>query len=221
MITTAAPFLSETSNMLNEPTVDVGAKRISYFNRSVRKTLSMKKWGFEKRTRNLTLSAGVQTYDLTTQFSDYNPLKGLISVWLNGEKIDSIDYDQKADSNVTATQKFYLDPDNQTIGFRSTISGSEMIQIVYYAHHTSISSSTEALVFNIPDEMILPIALYMKHLVHEGKRQRYDSRNALLDFKEEIDNLRPMAASKKIKDRPKTVPNIFAYNRIQRRYANH
>lgn len=220
MITTPAAFLTETSNMLNESTVDNGTKRISYFNRSVRKVLSMKKWGFEKKKGTLTLSAGVQTYSLVTQFADYNPLKGIVSVWVNGQKIDSIDYDEKADVTSPATQKCYLEPDNETIGFRKEIDGTEVIEVLYYANHTAVTASTETLAFDIPDEMILPIALYMKHLVHEGKRQRYDSRNALLDFKEEIDNLRPMAASKKMKDRPRVVSNIFRYNRVRRSYGN-
>lgn len=220
MITTPAAFLTETSNMLNESTVDNGTKRISYFNRSVRKVLSMKKWGFEKKKGTLTLSAGVQTYSLTTLFSDYNPLKGIVSVWVNGQKIDSVDYDEKADITSPATQKCYLEPDNETIGFRKEIDGTEVIEVLYYANHTAVTASTETLAFDIPDEMILPIALYMKHLVHESKRQRYDSRNALIDFKEEIDNLRPMAASKKMKDRPRVVSNIFRYNRVRRSYGN-
>lgn len=180
----------------------------------------MKKWGFEKKKGTLTLSAGVQTYSLVTQFSDYNPLKGIVSVWVNGQKIDSVDYDEKADVTSPATQKCYLEPDNETIGFRKEIDGTEVIEVLYYAFHTPVTASTEILAFDIPDEMILPIALYMKHLVHEGKRQRYDSRNALIDFKEEIDNLRPMAASKKMKDRPRVVSNIFRYNRVRRSYGN-
>ena len=221
MITTAAPVLSEVSGMLNEATVDTSSKRIGYFNRAVRKVLSMKKWGFEKRKRTLTLAAATQTYDLAAQFSDYNPLKGIISVWLGGEKIDSIDHDTKADITTPASQAFYLDPDNQTLGFRKDIVGDEVIEVWYYAHHTYITTSAEALTFNIPDEMIMAIAIYLKHLVHDGKRQRFDARNALLDFKEEIDVLRPMAATKKIKDRPRTVGNIFHYNGVKRVYANH
>lgn len=221
MITTPAPVLSELSGMLNESTTDTSSKRLGYFNRSVRKVLSVKKWGFEKRTRTLTLVAEIQTYDLTAQFIDYNPIKGIISVWVNGAKIDSIDYDEKADVATPASQKFYLDPDNQTIGFRKTIAGDEEIKVIYYANHTYVTAQGETLTFDIPDDMILPIALYMKHLVHEGKRQRYDSRNALIDFKEEIDSLRPMAGSKKIKDRPRTVGNIFRYNRVKRSYGTH
>lgn len=181
----------------------------------------MKKWGFEKRTGTLTLTASVQTYDLAVQFSDYNPLKGVISVWLGGAKIDSIDYDEKADVSEPASQRFYLDPDNQTIGFRKDIVGDEVIEVVYYAIHTYVSTSAEALTFSIPDEIGIAIVLYMKYLVHEGKRQRYDSRNALLDFKDSIDELRPMAATKKIKDRPRTVGNIFRYNRVRRVYGTH
>lgn len=221
MITTAAPVLTELSGMLNESSADTSTKRIGYFNRSVRKVLSMKKWGFEKRTRQLTLTAGVQTYDLTAQFSDYNPLKGIISVWVNGAKIDSIDYDEKADVATPASQRCYLDPDNQTLGFRKEIAGDETILVLYYANHTYVTTNNEALTFDIPDDMVLAIALYMKHLVHEGKRQRYDSRNSLLDFKDEIDSLRPMAATKKMKDRPRTAPNIFRYNRIKRSYGTH
>ncbi len=221
MVTSAAPVLTEVSQILNESTTDTGTKRLGYFNRSVKKVLSMKKWGFEKRKRTLTLTAGVQTYDLTAQFSDFNTLKGIISVWVGGKKIDSIDYDEKADVSAPATQKFYLEPGNETLGFRKTIVGNETIEVWYYANHTNISTSAEVLTFDIPDEMVLAIAIYIKFLVHDGKRQRFDARNALLDFKEEIDNLRPMAATKKIKDRPRTVGNIFKYNRVRRVYVNH
>jgi len=54
--------------------------------------------------------------------------------------------------------------------------------------------------------------------VHTAKRQRYDARNSLADFKEKIDGLRPQEASNKALNAPKTVPTVMQYYGIRRNY---
>lgn len=221
MITTAQPILAETSQILNESTTDTSSKRIGYFNRSCKKVFSMYRWPWKKRKRTLTVEDGVQEYVLTTQFSDYDVNYGIDSVWVGGVKIGTINHDKKADIDNPDEQVFSLTPDKKSILFEKELDGTETVEIWYYAIHTYVSSANESLTVPIADDVSTAIALYMKHLVHEGKRQRYDSRNALLDFKEEIDTLRPVAASKKIKDAPRVMASPFAYLRHKRTYAPH
>ncbi len=221
MITTAQPVLAETSQILNESSTDTSSKRIGYFNRSVKKVFGVGKWPWRKKKGTLDTDNEVQEYVLTTEFSDYDVQGGIISVWVGGIKILPIDYDRKADVDNPATQKFYLTPDNRSIGFIKTFDGTEDVEIWYFALHTYISSAGESLTVTLPDDISTAIALYMKFLVHDGKRQRYDARNALLDFKEEIDTLRPKIMSSKIKDAPKTVAKLFSYLKHKRVYATH
>jgi len=67
--------------------------------------------------------------------------------------------------------------------------------------------------------MLGAICLLMKAMVHGAKRQRYDERNALVDYKEEIEELVLQDASNKIKDLPQNVPTIFTYNKFNRTYS--
>ena len=191
MITTAQPILAETSNILNESSTDTSTKRLSYFNRSCKKVFGIARWPWRKRKGTLDTDPGIQEYDLKTEFTDYDVQAGIESVWVGGEKILPMNYDRKADVDTPATQKFYLTPDNRSIGFIKALDGTETVEIWYYAIHTYISASGESLVISIPDDISTAVAQYMKFLVHDGKRQRYDARNALLDFKEEIHTLRP------------------------------
>lgn len=217
MITTPEPVLQETSNMLNESTTDTSAKRVSYFNRSVRKVISMRKWSWAKKKHDLAVSAGVQEYDLTSVISDYNIQWGIYEVWVGGKKIDPVNYDRR-DNIAASDARFYLTPDNKKLGFTKTIDGTEDIDVWYYQVHVNAANHQASLNIPLPEDIQIAVALYIKHLVHEGKRQRYDSRNAILDFQQVIEELVLQDASNKAKDLPKTVPTVFTYARVRRIY---
>lgn len=216
MITTIASICAETSHLLNEGSSDTSAKRISYGNRSIRRVLRVRKWNWAKKKHTLSVSVGVQEYDLSSVISDYNPMWGIFEVYIGGEKMNPIDYTQRLN---TTSNNFYLKPDGVTIGFTNTLDGSEVIDIWYSAGWTNVSASDTVFNVSIPEDMLGAICLLMKAMVHGGKRQRYDERNALIDYKEEIGELVLQDASNKIKDLPQNVPTILTYNRVRRSYA--
>lgn len=216
MITTIAPICTETSHLLNEGSADTSAKRISYCNRAIRRVLRVRKWNWAKKKHTLDVDAAVQEYDLTTEISDYNPMWGIFEVYIGGEKMNPIDYTQRAN---TTSNNFYLKPDGVTIGFTNTLDGSEVIDIWYSAGWVNVTASDTAFNISIPEDLLGGICLLIKAMVHGGKRQRYDERNALIDYKEEIGELVLQDASNKIKDLPQNVPTILTYNRIHRSYA--
>jgi hypothetical protein len=216
MITTPQEFLDETSAMLKEATTDVSNTRLRYFYRAARKVLSMAKFASTRKPFTLALTAGVQEYDLSLLISDFNPLWGIYEVYVNSEKIDPVDYPTR--SQFSSSTRYYYKEDDKTLGFTKIIAGTETIIVYYYPRLVKPTAADTVLNISFPEDMLTSICLYMKHLVHEGKRQRYDSRNALLDFKEEMDTLRPQNASNKARGMPKIVPNIMTTSRFRRRY---
>jgi len=215
MITTPNDFLQELSDLLNEGTLDTSTKRVRYFNRAARRVKRVKKWSWNKIGGQLTLVAATQTYDLTSEFTNFNPQWGIFEVYLAGEKMTPIDYDRRLN---TTGDRFYLKPDGKTIGFTATIVGDEDIVVWYVPKHTNASAYNTTLDVSIPEDMLGPITLLMKSYVHGGKRQRADERNALLQYKEEIDEVVLQDAQHKIKDLPQNVPTILTYRGVRRTY---
>lgn len=217
MITTLSPILIEASYVLNESATDTTAKRISYGNRAIRRVLRMRKWNWAKKSHTMsTLVAGTQEYDLSSAITDFNPMWGIYEVYIGGEKVGPIDYNQK--DNTTGTH-CYLKPDGVTIGFTNDIDGTEDIVIWYSSRWTNVAADTTTFSLSIPEDMLGAIVLLIKAMVHGAKRQRYDERNALLDFKEEIEELVLQDATNKFKDLPINIPTPITYNRVVRNYT--
>lgn len=224
MVLTALPLLQKVSYLLKETTTDTSVSRISSLDQAIRAVLGEHKWRFKLKLGNLILVASTQTYDLTSASvladGDYDLETGIFEVWDNTTagsegKIDPVHYDRKEETDV---QKIYLTPDNKTLGFTKGIVGTENYDVWYYAQHKDLASSTATLNVPIPEAFIQAIALYCAKLVHDGKRQRYDSRNKMLEYQEEISKLRLKASGNKIKDLPKTIPTVFQYTGFRRSY---
>lgn len=215
MLTTPHNFLQELSDLLNENVIDTSVKRVHYFNRAIRRIKRSKKWSWNRLPGTLTLVAGTQIYDLTVQFSNFNPQWGVFEVYLNGVKMTPIDYDRRLN---TTSDRFYMKPDGKTIGFTAEIAGDEEIIVWYSPSHTDATAHDTTLDVAIPEDMLGPAALLMKSYLHGGKRQRADQRNALLEYKEELDEVVLQDAQHKIKDLPQNVPTIMTYRGVRRSY---
>lgn len=216
MITTLSPILIETSYILNEGTTDTTAKRISFGNRAIRRVLQVRKWSWGKKDHTLTVIEGTQEYNLVDEISNYNPMWGVYEVYVGGEKIDPVEYSRRNDSS---GNHFYIVPDTQTIGFTMDIDGTEDIVIWYYASWNNVSTTSENFDLTIPEQMLDAICLLIKSYVHDAKRQRYDARNALTDYKESIEELVLQDASNKAHDLPQVIPNVMEYHRARRTYS--
>lgn len=218
MITTLLPILNTVSRKLKETTTDTSSRRIGYCNDAIRYILSLYKWGWSKKKLDLTVSATVQEYDLTSQASDYSVVRGIYEVYSGDDQVDPVPYSNRDSVSSSSSQYFYLMPDDKTIGFTLDLDGTEDIDIWYYPVWTDVSDSTSTLPISIPDALQECIAFYVKYLVHDGKRQRFDARNALLNFKQALDSIIPQQASGKIKDQPRRVYNYFSYLNFKRTY---
>lgn len=219
MITTLNPFLVEGSNALKEQSTDTSAQRISYGNTALRALLSEYKFAWSRKTHDLALSNGVSTYDLSSVISDFNPSWGLYEVQLGGETVDPIDYDAR--NGTFNVIKWYFHPDNKSMTIKKEIDGTENIDIIYYAQHMDVEAEDTALNISYPESVQEAVGKYIKYLVHDGRRQRNDARNTMLDYRAKIDALRPMEASNKARLRGKTFPNVMQYARVKRSYARH
>lgn len=215
MLTTPNDFLQETSDLLNESQIDTSTKRVRFFNRAMRRVKKVRKWSWNKKAGTMTLSGGTQEYDLTGQFTDYNPQWGIYEVYLAGEKLSPVNYNQ---ISTTTGDHFYLKPDGKTIGFTFEVEGDESVVVWYNPRHTNAAAYNSTLDVSVPEDMLGPVALLMKSYVHNAKRQRNDERNTLLEYKEEIEETVLQDASNKIKDLPNTVPTPFTYNGVRRNY---
>jgi len=215
MITTLLPILQSVSRKLKEGATDTSSLRVGYCNDAIRYILGVFKWNWSIKKHDLVVSPGVQEYVLTSQIPNYSTFRGIYEVYFNERKIDPVPYNNK---NSVSSLCFYLKPDDVTIGFTKEIDGTEDIDIWYYPEWTDVADATSTLPIPIPESMVELISLYVKHLVHEGKRQRYDSRNALLDFKQVLDTIIPQQGSSKIKDQPKRIYNFFSYTGFRRKY---
>lgn len=215
MITTMLPILQALSRKLKEETTDTSSLRIGYGNDTCKHILSLYKFGWSRKKLNLTVVAADQEYDLTVETTDYSPSRGIYEVYLAGIQIFPCDYNNKENES----NRFYLTPDNKSIGFTDALDGTEDIDIWYYPEFVGVADTSSTFNVGFPDSLLEALAFYSKALVHGGKRQRFDERNALLDFKNEVDKIIPQEGSAKIKDRPKKVPNFMGYSGFKRTYS--
>lgn len=217
MTTTPNAILVEASQALNETSTDTSSKRVGYFNSAVRTVLGERKWSWSRKSHTLDTDDGIQEYDLSSEISDFDPERGIYEVYLAGVKIDYVEYSEK-DNVSSENARWYWKPDGKTIGFTTEFDGTENVVIWYYAIHTNAANSGATLNIPIPEKMHTAIVLQIKALVHNGKRQRYDARNALLDYKEEIEKRILGDASNKGRDVPKVVNNVMRFFRFRRNY---
>jgi len=215
MITTIEPVLQKISYKLNEGSTDTTAKRISAAVDGVRQLLTEAKFNWAKKTYTLTTTSGVQEYNLETLISDYNQLWGLDSVWVGGKKFTPLSADQKSQ---VASSAVWLSEDAKTLGFFDTIDGTESVEVIYYATFITPANSTETLNISIPEDALDAITLAAKAVIHDGKRQRFDARNALIDYQAAKEKVVMMNASNKMRDLPKRVTPLMGYVRYQRNY---
>lgn len=215
MITTAMPVLVTASAELNEKTTDASGKRVSYFNSAVSHLLSQFKWAWARKKGTITITSDTE-YDLTALFPDYNSSWGIHSVeGADGKPLSSLDYTER--KNFTSPY-MSISPDNKSLVLTSTFTIGTVLTVWYYAKCIKVSDPSTTLSLPIPEQMEEALAIYVKYKTHTGKRQRYDARNALLDFKEKLDQLRLQEASNKIQSRPKIVPNFAQQVGLRRRY---
>lgn len=203
LITTAEPVLKRASARLNEKNVVTDANRMSYFNQAADHVIGYSKWDWAKKEVTLTLTLNQTTVDLEDEIADYNSMWGLSD--------DASDYDD--------TVKVKLSEDNKTLNILQDVAAGTQLKLWYYQSHTDVTSSTTTLSVPFPKEMMTALVLYIKHLVHDGKRQRNDARNAILDYQEVMEELVVQGASKKSSSKPKQIPHPLSG--FRRTYANH
>lgn len=217
MITTPEIILTKVSNDLRESSVDISNRRVSYFNDAVEQVLSEYKWKWARRKHVLDVSGGEESYDLTDEISDYAVDDGIHIIKIDGAEIFPYSFDN--DDDDVSKQHFTLSPDNKTLSFMKDITGTEVVEIWYYAEHTRVASYNTALTLSIPPKVGNLIANYMRFLEHNGKRQRNDARNAMIDYADLLDKLRPKDASKKATKGPNAIQPVMRYFNFTRRYS--
>ena len=204
MIQTARPILQQVSYELGEETTDASSARLSYFNKAVHFYFSKHPWKFRIKSYDLTLTTSKE-YDLTSLISDYDTTFGLYLVEdENGKQIEPIDF---FDKNKTLTDVYYyLTPNKKSIGFTS-VEADKIYKIYYYAVHINVSDADATLNIPIPEAHSKPIQTLILFHVYNRKRQRNDARNAMLDFKEELeDAIVSESKEKSIGNFPRVVP---------------
>lgn len=201
LITTAEPVLKRASARLNEKIVVVDAQRLSFFNQAVDQVLGYSKWDWAKKEATITFDAGQTTVDLETEIADYNSMWGLSD--------EASDYDDSI--------KVQLSKDNKTLTILQDVAAGDQLKVWYYQAHIDVTSATTTLNVTLPKEVMSALTLYIKHLVHDAKRQRNDARNAILDYQEKMEELVVQGASKKSSSKSKQIQSPLANYR--RTYA--
>lgn len=221
MITTAEPILKKTSYQLGESSTDTSLKRLEFFFVAVKHTIDQHKWKWTIKNQTLPTVAGTQEYDLTNALiitgEDYNMENGISELYNGTVKLDPVLYQNRG--NFSVSDRFYLTPDNKTIGFTKSVTATDNYSLWYYATLKEVTSATTTLNIAIPENMSIAIVSYIKHLVHEYKRQRTDARNCIIDFKEQISELILLDASSKIKGMKKNIPTVTAFAKVNRNYS--
>lgn len=217
MITTPEVILTTVSTDLRESSADTSNRRVSYFNKAVEHVLSEFKWSWARRRHVLDVAGGEESYDLLTEIPDYSVDDGLHIIKIDGAEVFPYSFDNNDDD--VSKQYFTLSPDNQTLEFMKDIVGDEVVEIWYYAEHTRVSTYNEALTLKIPPKFGNLVAHYIRFLEHNGKRQRNDARNAMIDYVDLLDKLKPKDASKKASKGPKAIQPVMRYLNFSRRYS--
>lgn len=220
MINTLEPILIEVSGMLGETSTDISTKRIRYGHRAMKYVISQHKWSARRKEQALAVTAGINTYDLTSSVNvtdgDYDMEAGIYEVYNGTEKLDPCAYANL--SGLNSSDMFSLTPDGKSIVLSKTIIGNEDYHVWYYAQYVEPASYTTTLKLKLPDVFIIPLATYVKHLVHDGRRQRTDSRNCLLDVQEQMADLKLSDAKHRVKGLPKSIPTVMGASRFRRNY---
>jgi hypothetical protein len=203
LITTAEPILKKASARLNEKTVVTDSNRLSFFNQAADHVVGYSKWDWAKKEATITLTLNQTTVDLEAEISDYNSMWGLSD--------EESDYDDSI--------KISLSRDNKTLSILQDVAAGTELKVWYYQSHVDVTSATATLNIPFPKEMTTALVLYIKHLVHDGKRQRNDARNAILDYQEVMEELVVQGASKKSSSKPKQIQHPLSGYR--RTYARH
>lgn len=221
MITTPQTTLQNVSGLLNEQSTDNSLKRLRLFNISCRFLINAHKWRWSRKKHQLSLTENLQEYNLNDQISDYNDQNGLYSVVLGGVEIDPYTYEIKGTSQLSqaAQSMFTISPDGHTIEFNKTIDGTETIELWYYARHIDVDSEEDTLNIPISESAADALELYLKHLVHNAKRQRNDARNALLEFQEALDDAIYTDSKEKSRRMKKVWGSPLGYAGFRRDYS--
>lgn len=217
MITTAQPILDETSLvLLKETTADYSAARLTAFKTALNKFLTEYKWPWARLYIDIDLTSPTTTYDLSA-LDTYSPSWGIDEVEIGSKPMIPADYNLR--DQTYDTVRFYMSRDDMTINFTGTPTST--VRVWYYGVQGSVpASQEEALDIKIPEHVAHALALLTQHFVHLGKRQRLDARNALLDYQQEVNNLRPQSASNKARQGPKIIPPVMSYSGFRRRYTS-
>lgn len=215
MITTPQKVLQACSDKLNEE-LDVSAKRLRIFNMAMHHVLAQYKWEWAKKLANLTINTTDTTYTLATSITDYDPTWGIDSVEIAGQ-VFPVEYEDRA---AFISQHFTLTPDKKKIVFTTALEAGT-VPIWYFARHVDVDAAGDTLNIELPESALEAVVLYMKHIIHDGKRQRNDARNAVLDFQEVIEQMTIQNNSTKAKHLPRVRRNPLQYAGIARKYANH
>lgn len=217
MITTPQKVLDAVSRRLNEAETDTSAKRLGIFNDAMHHILSMYKWEWARKLHSLAVTAGDEDYILTSVITDYDPTWGVYSVEVAGQ-VFPVEYD---DRSFFLSQHFTLEPDMKTMVFTKAFDANTTVPVWYYARHIDVDDPADVLNIPIPEAALTAVVLYMKHLIHDGKRQRNDARNAIIDFQEVIEDLALKNASSKARNQPRVRRNPLQFAGFQRKYASH
>lgn len=205
MYSTALPFLQNVSNELGEASTILTAERIGFFNSSVEQFYSDYLFRFRVKIYSLALD-GSSEYNLSTLISDYDSGDGVyLIVDENEVPIDPIDIKDKG--TTFNKVKYYIFPNKSIIGFTSD-DGNKTYKIYYYARHIYVSTESETLNVSIPQYAKRPIVSLILSRVYRRKRQRYDERNILLNYKEELSSaIAKDSRSGAIGSFPKIIPS--------------
>ena len=217
MITTAQPILDETSLvLLKESTPDYSLARLTAFKTALNKFLTEYKWSWSRLYVDINLASPETTYDMSS-LPAYNPSWGIDEVEMESKPLIPIDYNSR--DQTYSSVRFYMSRDDSTINFTGTPTST--VRVWYYSVQPTVpASETDTLAMKISENAVHAIALLTQHFVHLGKRQRLDARNALLDYQQEINNLRPQAAANKARQGPRIIPPVMAFSGFRRRYTS-
>lgn len=220
MMTTIEPLLIEVSQLLGETTTDISTARIGMCNRAIRHTFEQYSWSFRRKPLALTTTVNVQEYDLTSALivtdNDYDSEFGVYEIWNGTTKIEPIFPENK--QNFSSADSYYLSPDNKKINFTLPQTSANTYTVYYYSRHVDVASKTTILKTYIPENFMVPICTYIRHLVHDRKRQRNDARNMILDFQEQISDLKMSQTKSKARGLKKNVSSPLQYVNFKRKY---